>query len=84
MNIKNQPQDHEQVLIYTHKTKSALVLSKEDIDENNRAISLNINTFKRGLRDVNNLKMIEKITDATNSFRHLAGLSSILHPFEAY
>jgi len=45
MNIKNQPQDHEQVLIYTHKTKSALVLSKENIDENNRAISLNINTF---------------------------------------
>lgn len=84
MNIKNQPQDHEQVLIYTHKTKLALVLSKESIDENNRAISLNINTFKRELRDVNNLKMIEKITNATNNFQHLAGLSSILHPFEAY
>jgi len=53
MNIKNQPQDHKQVLIYTHKTKLALVLSKESIDENNRAISLNINTFKRELRDVN-------------------------------
>jgi len=58
------------LFIYTHKTKSALVLSKENIDENNRAISLNINTFKRELRDVNNLKMIEKITNATNSFRH--------------
>jgi len=56
--------------LFIHKTKSALVLSKEDIDENNRAILLNINTFKRGLRDVNDLKMIEKITNATNSFRH--------------
>lgn len=42
--------------LFIHKTKLALVLSKENIEENNRAISLNINTFKRELRDVNNLK----------------------------
>lgn len=48
------------------------------------AISLNLNTFKRQLNEVNNDKKTEKIMNATNNFRHLARLNSILHLFEVY
>lgn len=45
---------------------------------------LNLNTFKVKLRTINNLKNIEKLTNATNNFRHLARLSLRVHPFEVY